>query len=85
MANKQTTAVEWLIEQTRKPEWHSLARGEIFEQALEMEREQIQGAYSNPLLEMSRESADYCLEYLMACDEIQHEAETYYADTYGKE
>ena len=35
------TAVEWLVEQTRKPEWHSLIRGEIIEQAKEMEKKQI--------------------------------------------
>lgn len=34
------TAVEWLIEQTWKPEWHSLKRGDIIEQAKEMEKEQ---------------------------------------------
>jgi hypothetical protein len=33
--NKQQTAVEWLEKQTRKPEWHSLKRGDIFEQAKE--------------------------------------------------
>ena len=37
--NKQQTAVEWLEKQTRKPEWHSLKRGDIFEQAKEMEKE----------------------------------------------
>jgi hypothetical protein len=36
------TAVEWLEEQTRKPEWHSLKRQDIFEQAKEMEKEQRQ-------------------------------------------
>jgi hypothetical protein len=34
------TAVEWLEEQTRKPEWHSLKRGELFDQAKEMEKKQ---------------------------------------------
>jgi hypothetical protein len=41
---KQQTAVEWLEKQTRKPEWHSLKRGDIFEQAKEMEKEQIEQA-----------------------------------------
>ena len=40
--NKQQTAVEWLEKQTRKPEWHSLKRGDIFEQAKEMEKQQAQ-------------------------------------------
>jgi hypothetical protein len=35
------TAVEWLEEQTRKPEWHSLKRQDIFEQAKKMEQDQI--------------------------------------------
>jgi hypothetical protein len=35
------TAVEWLIEQTRTPEWHSLKRGDIVEKAKAMEKEQI--------------------------------------------
>ncbi len=43
--NKQQTAVEWLEQQTRKPEWHSLKRGDIFEQAKEMEKEIIRTAY----------------------------------------
>lgn len=34
------TAVEWLEEQTRTPEWHSLKRGDIFQQAKTMEKEQ---------------------------------------------
>jgi hypothetical protein len=38
------TAVEWLEEQTRKPEWHSLKRQDIFEQAKEMEKQQIKEA-----------------------------------------
>jgi hypothetical protein len=38
------TAVEWLEEQTRKPEWHSLKRQDIFEQAKEMEKQQIKDA-----------------------------------------
>jgi hypothetical protein len=43
MENK--TAVEWLEEQTRTPEWKSLKRGDIFEQAKEMEKQQIIDAY----------------------------------------
>ena len=41
------TAVEWLEEQTRKPEWHSLKRQDIFEQAKEMEKQQIIDANRN--------------------------------------
>ena len=43
------TAVEWLIEQTRTPDWLSLKRGDIFEQAKEIEKQQIIDAYNkNP-------------------------------------
>jgi len=45
MKEKELTAVEWLEEQTRKPEWHSLKRQDIFEQAKEMEKEQIKDAH----------------------------------------
>ena len=41
---QQQTAIEWLIEQTRTPEWHSLKRGDIIEKAKEMEKEQIEKA-----------------------------------------
>jgi len=39
--NKQLTVVEWLEKQTRKPEWHSLKRGDIFEQAKEMHKKEM--------------------------------------------
>lgn len=44
---KQQTAVEWLIEQTRKPEWHSLKRQDILDEALEKEKQQIIDAYDS--------------------------------------
>ena len=47
--NKQQTAVEWLEKQTRKPEWHSLKRGDIFEQAKEMEKEQYKKTWCDSL------------------------------------
>ena len=40
------TSIEWLIEQTRKPEWHSLKRGEIFEIAKEMHNVEASRMYS---------------------------------------
>jgi hypothetical protein len=43
------TAVQWLEEQTRKPEWHSLKRGELFDQAKEMEKQQIVDAYETAM------------------------------------
>jgi hypothetical protein len=41
MSTPNQTAVDWLIEQTRTPDWHSLKRGDIIEQAREMEQEQL--------------------------------------------
>jgi hypothetical protein len=45
--NKQQTAVEWLEKQTRKPEWHSLKRGDIFEQAKAMEKQMTIKLYAD--------------------------------------
>lgn len=45
--NKQQTAVEWLEKQTRKPEWHSLKRGDIFEQAKEMQKQMTIKLYAD--------------------------------------
>lgn len=50
------TPVEWLVEQTRKPEWHSLIRGEIIEQAKEIENQQkgySEEEIRNMLIDMS--------------------------------
>ena len=46
------TAVEWLEQKMRKPEWHSLKRGDIIEQAKEMEEQntiEILERYHNSL------------------------------------
>jgi len=73
--NKQQTAVEWLEKQTRKSEWHSLKRGEIFEQAKEMEKEQKKHAYDWG----ETNAADECNG-----DGATHENfEEYYKETYG--
>ena len=74
--NKEQTAVEWLEEQTRKPEWHSLKRGDIFKQAKAMEKEQIVKAYMNV-----NDEKDHKWIY----DDMSKEfAEKYYTETYGK-
>jgi hypothetical protein len=52
------TAVEWLEEQTRKPEWHSLKRQDIFEQAKEMEKQQIIDAWIATDNELQRLAAE---------------------------
>lgn len=81
MANKQTTAVEWLsgklveilgdkcnelnVEQTLKNHY-------TFKQALQMEREQIETAYILGLI--------HPLEM-----EASKQAKKYYTETYGKE
>jgi hypothetical protein len=43
------TAVEWLVEQVKSPEWQDCFiwhKEEIFQQALSMERQQIMDAYN---------------------------------------
>jgi hypothetical protein len=64
------TAVEWLEEQTRKPEWHSLKRQDIFEQAKEMEKQQIVKAYKDGVT---------CLPF-----DDKDVGEQYYNETYKK-
>jgi hypothetical protein len=78
--NKQQTAVEWLEKQTRKPEWHSLKRGDIFEQAKEMEKEQIIDAFYN-----ARKNKSDC--QIWNCEGTQKAYETfeqYYNETFNK-
>jgi len=73
--NKQQTAVEWLEQQTRKPEWHSLKRGDIFEQAKEMEKEQ-----------MDKVAGDWWNEgasYMHDGGRRYESFEQYYEETYG--
>lgn len=86
MADKQTTAVEWLAEQIEclNMEEFWAKWGEFKQQALTMERNQIQDAYSTPLLKVSAELHDYGLQYLSDSNEAVEEAEQYYTDTYGK-
>ena len=74
MSNKQQTAVEWLEKQTRKPEWHSLKRGDIFEQAKEMEKERIETAYNKGTVH----GIDYPESTLPLT------GEQYYNETYGE-
>ena len=73
--SKQQTAVEWLEQQTRKPEWHSLKRGDIFEQAKEMEKEQ-----------MDKVAGDWWNEgasYMHDGGRRYESFEQYYEETYG--
>lgn len=37
----QEMPVEWLEKQTRKPEWHSLKRGDIINKAKEMQKQRM--------------------------------------------
>ena len=71
--NKKQTAVEWLEKQTRKPEWHSLKRGDIFEQAKEMEKERIETAYNKGTV--------HGIDYPESTLPIT--GEQYYNETYG--
>ena len=42
---KQVTAVEWLVQQTPNMHWEDGYWADLFEQAKEMEKQQIQDAY----------------------------------------
>lgn len=60
MKEKELTAVEWLEEQTRKPEWHSLKRQDIFEQAKIMEeQEKVEFALRAYIEKISTVSKDF--------------------------
>ena len=48
MGSKQQTAVEWAFEQISNIDWKYLSdsdRNDLFNQAIQMEREQIENAY----------------------------------------
>jgi hypothetical protein len=68
------TAVEWLEEQTRKPEWHSLKRQDIFEQAKEMEKQQIIDAYRSGVYDGGENVSQYNMN-----------AEQYYNETFKQQ
>jgi hypothetical protein len=73
------TAVEWLFEQVCNLDWKNLIgdkKQEIFEQAKEMEKEQIKNAWVNAWQESFIEPLDYQF--------YEPEAEQYYNETYGK-
>jgi hypothetical protein len=60
MANKQVTAVEWAFEKISNIDWKHLSdsdRNDLFTQALQMEREQIEQAYGDGL---NAHRTDFC-------------------------
>ena len=63
------TAIDWLIEQTRTPEWKSLKRGEIIEIAKEKEKQQILTANNRG--------------YKVGREDIEETANEYYQYTFG--
>jgi hypothetical protein len=76
MSNEtKQTAVEWLEKQTHKSEWHSLKRGEIFEQAKEMEKEQMDKVAE----EYWNEGASYMYDGKRKYESF----EQYYKETYA--
>ena len=70
------TAVEWLEEQTRKSEWHSLKRQDILEKAKEMEKQQIIDAYVAGDVNGVESMIDHGFVWL--------EPEEYYNETFKK-
>ena len=76
------SAVQWLIEQTRKPEWKSLKRGDILEKAIEMEKQQIKDAYSQgdeDGFHSTEGQADYEIE-----GRSDYLSEQYFQSVYGQ-
>jgi NRPS condensation-like uncharacterized protein len=51
MENKQT-AVEWLEQQMNTSEWMSITRFEIIQQAKQMEKEQIEKAFYDSMVDI---------------------------------
>jgi len=74
------TPVEWLEEQTRKPEWHSLKRQDIFEKAKEMEKDMFIGMYLT--IKFKRCKLEYGLAYMQKRDKLEAEAEKLYKEIY---
>ena len=68
MSNKKQTAVEWLIEELQKRDMDVLIR-DLYNQAKEMEKEQIMDAYSSD-------------RPLLSCFEDGSAANEYYKETY---
>ena len=78
MANKQVTAVEWAFEQISNIDWKYLSdsdRNDLFNQALQMEREQIEQAFIKGNGFVPKWKIDG-VPYI--------ESEQYYEQTYGK-
>lgn len=72
------TAVEWLVEQVKSKEWQDMFiwhKEEVFKQAKEMEKEQIENAWLNAW----KDSMLNPLEDKY----YKPEAEQYYNETYG--
>ena len=60
MESKQQTAVEWAFEQISNIDWKYLSdsdRNDLFNQAIQMEREQIEQAYGDGL---NAHRTDFC-------------------------
>ena len=53
------TAVEWLVEKMRQPNWMSIPTTEWIKQAKEMEKEQIENAFNYGQLDLGMEADEY--------------------------
>jgi hypothetical protein len=78
---KKQTAVEWLVEQTRKPEWHSLKRQDIFEIALQIEKQQIIYARNDGYESTYNSCESGCMGSMI----IEGSHEQYFNQTYKNE
>jgi hypothetical protein len=80
MSDKKQTAVEWAFEQLTNIDWKHLSdsdRNDLFDQAKQIEREQIKEAYEKAFV-------DACNYYRHDIEPTYLDSEEYYDQTYGK-
>lgn len=75
MSNKKQTAVEWLVEQSKKQEWFTLEQETYIDQAMQMEKEQSKKDYDSGLYDGTMDEVK---------DRLYKNAEQYYNETYEK-
>jgi hypothetical protein len=71
------TAVDWLVEQYTQGNYS----WEAYEQAKEMEKEQIINAYADGI---NHDFTDLDIEFGIGSSDREYHAEKYYKETYGK-
>ena len=75
------TSIEWLLEQTRKADWNSLNKKEIFTTAKEMHKQEIIDSFNN-----GTKTRYFKTSEILNINTLQKGIETseqYYKETYG--